>query len=49
MENPRCLNKHYRHSITNRIQGMRILSIGDMIEEIDTLVKENVKSKKVLA
>ena len=35
-------------SITNRIQEMeeRISGIEDTIEEIDTSVKENIKSKK---
>ena len=36
-------------SITNRIQETeeRILSVDDIIEEIDMPVKENVKSKKI--
>ena len=38
-------------SITNRIQEMedRISGVEDRTEEIDTSVKENVKSKKFLA
>ena len=37
-------------NITNRIQEMkrRISGIKDMIEDIDTSIKENVKSKKFL-
>ena len=37
-------------SITNRIQEMevRIWGVVDTVEETDTLVKENVKSKKFL-
>ena len=37
-------------NIINRVQGMqeRISGIGDTVEEIDILVKENVKSKKFL-
>ena len=45
MEN---LGKHRQN--TNIIQEMeeRISGIEDMIEEMDTLVKENVKSRKFL-
>ena len=37
-------------SITNRIQEMeeRVSGIEDMIEEINTSIKENVKSEKLL-
>jgi methyl-accepting chemotaxis protein len=37
-------------NITNRIQEMkrRISGIKDMIEDIDTSIKENAKSKKFL-
>ena len=37
-------------SIANRIQEMEegISGVGDTIEEIDSLVKENVKSNKFL-
>lgn len=35
-------------SLTNDLQdtGKRISDLKDMVEEIDTLVKENIKSKK---
>lgn len=46
----RKLNRNHRGSLVNRIQDMedRISGTKDMIEGIDTSVKENVKSEKIL-
>ena len=45
------MNRSYRASLPNRIQDMeeRILGVEDTVEEIDSLVKENVKSNIYLA
>jgi uncharacterized coiled-coil protein SlyX len=50
MENPGKRTKTTETGINNRMQEMeeRISGIEDKIEEIDTLVKENTKSKNFL-
>lgn len=50
MENLGTLTGTTEASLTNRIQDMkeRISGNEDTIEEMDTVVKENVKSKKFL-